>query len=896
MKLTSVALLSILLTQPALATHIAPTNGKDPDLESPPASDTAPTVSVEPRGIYVDSNVLPLTPDKEATLAASLTTAGVDGVVLVFGWNGLEPTKGHYQWDTLDQWMSRAVSAGKNVNLSVRAGTNTPAWLFKPAPAGAGATKLDFSITRKGGGSTGVCEPESIAAPWDSTFLAQWDSLLVHLAAHLKSAGTYGNVALLRLTGINRDTDELHLPAETAQSTGLSCVSDAVTAWQQAGYRPSLVLQGWDAITSSFKKSFPEKYFSAAIIAVTNPFPPIAEDGSVMTVASHESLGVSQNLPLLTLASRKFPGRLIIQNNSLYITEPAEPQTIHAAEALGTMLAFQTNEDLASTYGGAACGARGDTTACTPTTFLTMLETGIYPLGKTDTLRARYIEVFAANVNAFPADIWQAHLELLAPAALANVDIALGTPIQLFHPGKTDALGMTGVPDMHTAIVQQPDSSYRLWIAGRFNSDSVEGATGLITTKDFLSYAPVGNSKTAEVVLAPSCRPGSLSCWNNFDADYAGADLVFPAANGKDLLMLYHGQTKYYGVRPPNRQTDPSWCEIGLARSSDNGVTWTGRVPVVSGRDVKPDSIPSPGIYGAVELGAILSGGFIYAFYSYFPTPHAPDDGPPTIQVARSPIGADGAPGTWTKYYNGAFGSEPGLGGLGSPVVPSISGATRPAQPWPVFNTFLDAYVLLFLCEEGWYFSTSTDLITWSAPKQFFQAPAKEFTAGQPTDENVIMVTPGYPGQVIGRTGYVLYAHTPAWGDSAHELWMRPFTFDALPTDVTPATSPLPAAIALLQNYPNPFNPSTTIGYRVPSPGSVMVRLAVYDVLGREVAVLVNGKKDPGSYSVTWDASGRSSGVYFCRIEVQPLYVTGGQISMKGSGVLVKTEKMMLIK
>ena len=38
---------------------------------------------------------------------------------------------------------------------------------------------------------------------------------------------------------------------------------------------------------------------------------------------------------------------------------------------------------------------------------------------------------------------------------------------------------------------------------------------------------------------------------------------MYKAANGKDLLMLYHGQTKYYGVRPPNRATDPSWCDIG---------------------------------------------------------------------------------------------------------------------------------------------------------------------------------------------------------------------------------------------------------------------------------------------------------------------------------------------
>ena len=101
------------------------------------------------------------------------------------------------------------------------------------------------------------------------------------MAAHLKTAGTYNAVTLLRLTGINRTTDELRLPAETPQSSGLACVSDAVSIWQAAGYRPSLLLSGWDQITSSFERSFPDKAFSVAIIP-QNAFPPIAEDGSII--------------------------------------------------------------------------------------------------------------------------------------------------------------------------------------------------------------------------------------------------------------------------------------------------------------------------------------------------------------------------------------------------------------------------------------------------------------------------------------------------------------------------------------------------------------------------------------------------------------------------------------
>jgi hypothetical protein len=90
--------------------------------------------------------------------------------------------------------------------------------------------------------------------------------MLGALAAHLKTTGTYSAVTLVRLTGINRTTEELRLPAETAASTGLACVSNAITIWQQAGYRPSLLLQAWNAILGSFEKSFPHKSFAVSII------------------------------------------------------------------------------------------------------------------------------------------------------------------------------------------------------------------------------------------------------------------------------------------------------------------------------------------------------------------------------------------------------------------------------------------------------------------------------------------------------------------------------------------------------------------------------------------------------------------------------------------------------
>jgi hypothetical protein len=85
-----------------------------------------------------------------------------------------------------------------------------------------------------------------------------------------------------------------------------------------------------------------------------------------------------------------------------------------------------------------------------------------------------------------------------------------------------------------------------------------------------------------------------------------------------------------------------------------------------------------------------------------------------------------------------------------------------------------------------------------------------------------------------------------------------------LSTDVG-GDSELPLDFYLDQNYPNPFNPSTTISYTIPAQS--LVTLKVYNVLGQEVATLVNGIESPGNKSVRIDGSSLSTGVYFYRLQ-----------------------------
>ncbi|GJQ62872.1 MAG: hypothetical protein SCALA702_19250 [Melioribacteraceae bacterium] len=89
----------------------------------------------------------------------------------------------------------------------------------------------------------------------------------------------------------------------------------------------------------------------------------------------------------------------------------------------------------------------------------------------------------------------------------------------------------------------------------------------------------------------------------------------------------------------------------------------------------------------------------------------------------------------------------------------------------------------------------------------------------------------------------------------------------------------IPSEFNLTQNYPNPFNPTTNITFAIPENGNV--KLSVYNMLGEEIAVLINGYREAGNYEVTFNASALNSGIYLYKIE---------------AGNFVNIKKMMLVK
>ena len=119
-----------------------------------------------------------------------------------------------------------------------------------------------------------------------------------------------------------------------------------------------------------------------------------------------------------------------------------------------------------------------------------------------------------------------------------------------------------------------------------------------------------------------------------------------------------------------------------------------------------------------------------------------------------------------------------------------------------------------------------------------------------------------------------------SWG-----LWrattdrMLEYFFPADPNNVNDGENNIFNGFVLYQNYPNPFNPSTTIRYSIPE--ASFATLKVYDILGNEVATLVNEEKSVGSYEVNFEAKRLSSGIYFYKLQ---------------TGSFVETQKMILTK
>jgi hypothetical protein len=157
------------------------------------------------------------------------------------------------------------------------------------------------------------------------------------------------------------------------------------------------------------------------------------------------------------------------------------------------------------------------------------------------------------------------------------------------------------------------------------------------------------------------------------------------------------------------------------------------------------------------------------------------------------------------------------------------------------------------------------------------------------------------PGtRLTNNTAYSWYPQITVSGTVAHVVWYDNRDGNAEiyykqdptgnPVSVENISTEIPKDFMLYQNYPNPFNPSTKIKFTIPSVGTSLmkfVQLKVYDILGNEVATLVNEEKPAGNYEIEFNAIATnrdlslSSGIYFYQLK---------------AGEFIQTKKMILLR
>ena len=323
--------------------------------------------------------------------------------------------------------------------------------------------------------------------------------------------------------------------------------------------------------------------------------------------------------------------------------------------------------------------------------------------------------------------------------------------------------GLLYSPDEHLSYMRNPEGGYKVWVAADL------GTIGF-STPDLLNLTPL---KSADGVPSPLLAPSGRGS-TAFDADYAGSGSVFRAANGSDLLMIYHAESDLFGTVLSNG--NPFYAGIGLARSGDGGITWARQGQILSGHDPKlaPQTTGGTGI---LTPTAIEVKGFIYVLFREIDHESKLDG----IGIARAPVGKDAMAGSWQKLYNGSYNS-PGLGGAFTPLKITLdTGANYDhRQPFVAFNTYLNAYVLIVVGNGGIYMCTSKDLVTWTDGKVILPAPVPDAgvtPSTAPYNWYPTLVSPDEPSETItGKRGYLYYAKGANNGTSEHTMYRRSFT------------------------------------------------------------------------------------------------------------------------
>lgn len=321
----------------------------------------------------VPHGVFSLSGSDNAANQPVLDNPDVDGISVRAGWAGLEPEEGVFDWTFVDSEVARAAAAGKKVLLRIGTQAGKPDWVTQ-AVTDAGGVFFTFD-------DDGVTT--SIPVFWDPTYLAKKKAMIAALGVHFANNPTVKIVTASFANAISEDWNVPHTP-------------DMVVQWLSLGYTSEKMLNAGKQIIDTTMTAFPNAYVALAI----------SGNGHVHGLnLDPDADYVSRNAILAAVAS--WPGRLIVQKNSVSTFNPISPGTGTNFEILwdnrpnvaGQMLSWCFNDSTYRMNGGVP----GD-----PASVLHKAINAGHTYGMA------YEEIYQTDVMNLPAEITYAHTLLVS--------------------------------------------------------------------------------------------------------------------------------------------------------------------------------------------------------------------------------------------------------------------------------------------------------------------------------------------------------------------------------------------------------------------------------------------------------------------------------------------------
>jgi hypothetical protein len=426
----------------------------------------------------------------------------------------------------------------------------------------------------------------------------------------------------------------------------------------------------------------------------------------------------------------------------------------------------------------------------------------------------------------------------------------VGTDIESAYQGWSVALSADG----NTAIV------------GGFYTNSYAGATWVFTR--------------------------SSGVWSQQGGELIGTDAVGPAAQGQSVALSADGNTAIVGGPQDSYMAGAAWV---FTRSS--GV-WSQQGSKLVGTGAVGDAVQGASVALSADGNTAIVGGYsdssdagaIWVFTR---------SGGVWSQQGSKLVGTgaiEGAYQGWSVALS-ADGNTAIVGGRGDN---SYAGATwvftRTSGVWSQQGGKLVGTGAVGAAYQGWSVALSADgntAIVGGRLDSLSAGATWVFTrsGGVWSQQGSKLVGTGAVGAAYQGHSVALSAdgNTAMVGGNGDNFVGAVWVFTRSGTPVREEAANIPSQFALEQNYPNPFNPSTKIQFTIVSAQSgsasggnrLLTIVKVFDVLGREVATLVNAVKEPGTYTVQFDGSNLASGVYFYRLQ---------------AGTYVETRKLLLLR